>query len=131
MSMSNYVAKIDILLANMSSLKHHVLPANRNAVEEYLYRVWTVITLLTNAFYRVEVDQQLLHRFEDYTQAEERRLLETLKTMRYTIDDAQKMLHLIRESKNVEKVFVFGHRVLVNIMSDSLFSIYSLSYTFC
>ncbi|KAM5542274.1 hypothetical protein V8D89_004147 [Ganoderma adspersum] len=86
MSMSNYAGKIDILLANMSALKTHVLPANRNAMEQYLCSVWTIVTMLTAGLRRIEVDKQLLHRFEDYTQAEEKRLLENLKTAQYNID---------------------------------------------
>ncbi|KAI1785580.1 hypothetical protein LXA43DRAFT_1037408 [Ganoderma leucocontextum] len=102
MSMSDYAGKIDVLLAKMFALKGNVLPANRNAMEQYLYYVWTIVTMLTTAFRRVEVDEQLLQRFEDYTRAEEKRLSENLKTAKYDID-AQDTLDLIRGPGRIEK----------------------------
>ncbi|PIL29961.1 hypothetical protein GSI_07872 [Ganoderma sinense ZZ0214-1] len=101
-SMSDYAAKIDVLLAKMFALKTHVLPANRNAMEQYLLPVWTIATMLTAAFRRVDVDEQLLQRFEDYTEAEEKRLAENLKTAKYDID-AQDTLDLIRGPGRIEK----------------------------
>ena len=103
MSMSNYAGKIDVLLAKMFALKPLVLPANRNSVEEYLRYVWKHVTTLTAAFRKVDVDAQLLHKFEDYTQAEESRLLENLKTTKFVID-AQNTLDLIRGPGGIEKV---------------------------
>lgn len=108
MSMSDYAAKIDVILAKIFALKAHVLPANRNAMEQYLYYVWTMVTMLTTAFRRVDVDEQLLHRFEEYTLAEEKRLGENLKTTKYDID-ARDTLDLIRGPGRIEKVCLVGH----------------------
>ncbi len=116
--MSDYVAKIDVVLAKMFALKPLVLPANRNAMEQYLYWVWTMVTMLTAAFRRVDVDEQLLRRFEDYTQAEENRLSENLKTAKYDID-AQDTLDLIRGPGRIEKVFPLDYRIRVKLVSNS------------
>lgn len=120
MSMSNYAGKIDILLANMSALKTHVLPANRNAMEQYLCTVWAVVTMLTASLCRVAVDKQLLHRFEEYTQAEEKRLLENLKTAQYNID-TRDTLDLICGPGRIEKVLPLNHLIRVNAISHSAF----------
>ena len=103
--MSDHVTKIDILLAKMFELKRYVLPANRNAVEQYLHHVWTCITSLTAAFRRVHIDDELLRLFERYTSASERRLAENLKTIRYDID-AEDTLALICGPGPIEKVFL-------------------------
>ncbi|KAI1785577.1 hypothetical protein LXA43DRAFT_899476 [Ganoderma leucocontextum] len=86
MSMSDYAKKINILLAKMFALRPLVLPANRNEMEKYLSYVWTAVAMLTSAFRRVDVDEQILHHFDDYTQAEEKRLSENLQTVKYIID---------------------------------------------
>ncbi|TBU25684.1 hypothetical protein BD311DRAFT_492317 [Dichomitus squalens] len=101
-SMSDYAAKIDVLLAKMFSLKRYALPTNRNAIEQYLGTVWTRISTLTAAFRRVEVDEALLRKFEDYTESEEDRLLRNLETVKYDID-ARDTLELIRGPGRVEK----------------------------
>ena len=101
--MSDYAAKIDILLAKMFSLKRQALPTNRNGIEQYLCTVWTRVSTLTAAFRRVEVDEALLRKFEDYTEAEEDRLLRNLETVKYDID-ARDTLELIRGPGRIEKV---------------------------
>ena len=111
--MSDYAAKIDIVLAKMFALKTHLLPANRNAIEQYLFTVWTIVTMLTAAFRRVEIDEQLLHRFEDYTKSEEQRLAENLKTAKYDID-ARDTLDLICGPGRIEKVFLLSPRMSAN-----------------
>ena len=113
--MSNYAAKIDSLLANMSALKTHVLPDNRNTTERYLGTVWPLVTMLTAAFRRIEVDKQLLHRFEDYTQDEEKRLSENLRTVKFYID-TQDTLDLIRGQGRIEKVLLFCRWILSNCL---------------
>ena len=86
MSMSDYARKIDFLLAKMFALKPLVLPANHNAMDQYLGTVWTRVTTLTYAFRRVHIDETLLSKFVDYTKSEESRLLENLKMAKYDID---------------------------------------------
>ena len=86
MSMSDYVMRIDILLFKMFALWLLVLPANQNRVEKYLYHVWMAVTMLTGAFYQVDVDERLLHNFDDFTQVEERLLWENLQAVKYTIN---------------------------------------------
>ncbi|TBU21891.1 hypothetical protein BD311DRAFT_869699 [Dichomitus squalens] len=102
MSMSDYASKIDVLLAKMFALKPHVLPANRNAMERYLWVVWTCVTMLTNAFRRMDVDEALLSKFDDYTKSEENRLLKNLETAKYDID-ARDTLELICGPGRIEK----------------------------
>ena len=106
MSMSDYAGKIDVLLAKMFALKPLVLPANRNAMERYLWVVWTCVTMLTNAFRRVDIDETLLSKFDDYTKSEESRLLKNLETVKYDID-ARDTLELIRGPGRIEKVYYF------------------------
>ena len=116
MSMSDYAVKIDVVLAKMFALKAHLLPANRNAIEQYLFTVWTIVTMLTAAFRRVEIDEQLLHRFEDYTKSEEQRLAENLKTAKYDID-ARDTLDLICGPGRIEKVRLLSPRMSANCLS--------------
>lgn len=110
MTMSNHVSEIDVLLAKMFALKRDVLPENRNAVEQYLHEVWTSVTTLTAAFRRVDINEELQRRFEDYTCASEGRLKEDLEAVKYEID-AEDTLALICGPGPIEKVFLFGRRV--------------------
>ena len=127
MSMSDYAAKIDVVLAKMFALKTHLLPANRNAIEQYLFTVWTIVTMLTVAFRRVEIDEQLLHRFEDYTKSEEQRLAENLKTAKYDID-AQDTLDLICGPGRIEKVLLLNSWIPANCLSFLLQHVFPLLY---
>ena len=105
MSMSDYAEKIDVLLAKMFALKDLVLWVNRKAMEQYLWIVWTSVTMLTNAFRRVDVNEALLSKFDDYTRSEESRLLENLKMVKYNIDERD-TLEVICGPGRIEKVLV-------------------------
>ena len=105
MVMSDYAAKIDVILAKMFSLKAQVLPANRNAVEQYLNIVWTLVTALTSAFRRTPVDESLMNKFESYTKREESRLRQNLTDVRYDFD-ARDTVDIVRGPGRIEKVRV-------------------------
>ncbi len=107
MSMSSYAEKIDGSLANMLGIKPQVLPANRDAIDQYLGFVWIIVTKLTAAFRRVYVDEQILHHFEAYTQAEEARLSVNLEDAKYIIN-AQDTVELICGPGRIETVLSFG-----------------------
>ncbi|RPD56321.1 hypothetical protein L226DRAFT_469232 [Lentinus tigrinus ALCF2SS1-7] len=102
MVMSDYAAKIDVILAKMFSLKAQVLPANRNAVEQYLNHVWTMITMLTSAFRRTPIDESVMSKFESYTKQEENRLRQNLKDVKYDFD-ARDTVDIVRGPGRIEK----------------------------
>ncbi|RPD55866.1 hypothetical protein L227DRAFT_579346 [Lentinus tigrinus ALCF2SS1-6] len=103
MVMSDYAAKIDVILAKMFSLKAQVLPANRNAVEQYLGIVWTLATMLTSAFRRrTPIDESVMSKFESYTKQEENRLRQNLKDVKYDFE-ARDTVDLVRGPGRIEK----------------------------
>ena len=101
--MSDYVEKIDIILAKMFSLKALVLPPNRNSVELYLNVVWTLSASLVGAFRRAPKDVSLMARFETYTKSEEARLRRNLEDARYDFD-ARDTVDIVRGPGTIEKV---------------------------
>ncbi|KAI8969692.1 hypothetical protein BD414DRAFT_518441 [Trametes punicea] len=105
MTMTRYVVETDHILDKMFSLKAHVLPANRRAVERYLDRVWSPITELTTAFRRAERNDVVEERFRSYVSAEEDRLRTALESVRYDIDAAD-TLQLVTGPGRIEK-FLF------------------------
>ncbi|PIL29957.1 hypothetical protein GSI_07868 [Ganoderma sinense ZZ0214-1] len=100
--MSSYAAKIDGFLSQMVALKPLVLPANRTAVEHYLDSVWARAAMLTSAFRRVEIDEEIRRNFEEYSQAEEQRLSQNLETVKYIID-GRETLDLVCGPGRIEK----------------------------
>ena len=103
MVMSDYAAKIDIILAKMFSIKSEVLPANRSSVDKYLDTVWQLISELTTGLRRIPMDDVLFSKFESYIKWEEDRLHTNLKTVKYDIDAAD-TLELVRGPGRIEKV---------------------------
>lgn len=82
-----YRDEIRRIFATMFSMKHHVLPGNRPLVDAYLHNVWVEGAKIIESLQPAKAMlSQLEHRFNEYTLAEEERILKNLEGIRYNID---------------------------------------------
>ncbi|KAM5530344.1 hypothetical protein V8D89_015985 [Ganoderma adspersum] len=95
MTATKYRDMITNISAKMFAIRTDIHPANRNAVDEYLQKVWQPISTLTCSFLRTSQPESLLERFRSYIDAEEQRLRKNLETVKYDIDDRDTLLLVI------------------------------------
>ena len=103
MTTTYYADKIVQLFAKMSAIRPSILSANQGAVQDYLQTVWKSVCTITSSFVRTYQPDSLQQRFASYVEAEECRLRDGLKTVRYDID-AMDTLSLITGPGRIEKV---------------------------
>ena len=103
MTTQDYRTKIVNIFAKMFSIRPHIHPANRNAVDQYLRAVWQKVCTLTSSLVTTTYPYSLRERFKNYVDSEEQRLREGLETVKYDID-AMDTLLLIMGPGRVEKV---------------------------
>lgn len=100
--------KVNDILDKMFSIRPHVLPRNKAAVDRYLRNVWKGVGTLTYSFANVTAGypRPLRERFNSYVDSEEDRLRERLNAIGYNID-ALDTLRLVTGPGRVEKVSVY------------------------
>ena len=88
----------------MQETRRTVLPVNRNSLDSYL-EVWSWIFMLLHGVSTDLDDDDTMHRdrFQEYIDAEERRIRENLESVRYIID-ASDTLFLVVGAGNLDKV---------------------------
>ena len=103
MTATRYRDLIDDICGKMFAIRANIHPANRNAVDRYLQIVWKRICTLTSSLIPTSPNDSLFERFQDYTEAEERRLREDLETVKYDIDSMDTLLLVIGQGR-IERV---------------------------
>jgi hypothetical protein len=99
----NYAKQIEDLFAKMEGVRSHVLPPNREAIDDYFNEVWDPVHTLTAAVISLQSEPSSPDKFKPYLEAEEARLAANLKAVDYTIDGTD-TLTLITGVGRVEKV---------------------------
>ena len=102
-SIINYAKLIEELFAKMEGVRSHVLPPNREAVDDYFNEVWDTIHTLTAAVISLQPEPNNPDKFKSFLEAEEARLAANLKAVDYIIDGTD-TLTLITGVGRVEKV---------------------------
>jgi hypothetical protein len=86
----------------MEGIRLHVLPPNREVVDEYFHYVWEPVHTLISAALSLQYGQNKMEKFEPYLEEEEARLGANLKAVDYIID-ASDTLTLITGVGRIEK----------------------------
>jgi hypothetical protein len=102
-SIINYAKQIEELFAKMEGVRSHVLPPNREAIDDYFTYVWEPIHTLTAAVIPLQPGPNNPEKFKPYLEAEESRLAANLKAVDYIIDGTD-TLTLITGAGRIEKV---------------------------
>ena len=102
--MTEYIHKIQTLLARMSDLRSSVLLCGK-AVEGYVNAVALYVQNITGSFVEDTDRGYLLDRFQDYIDQEETRLRQGLQTAKYDLDSPD-TLDLINGPRGLERVRV-------------------------
>ncbi|KAL6303383.1 hypothetical protein BKA93DRAFT_735065 [Sparassis latifolia] len=102
---SAYKTRIDELLSKMFSLRPHIHPANRFAVESYLNSVWANVAKLTSSLQSCTAAESLQARFRNYWEAEDQRIRRNLEDVRYRLEDMSTVT-LVAGKGRIEK-YVF------------------------
>jgi len=102
-SIINYAKRIEELFAKMEGVRSHVLPPNREAIDDYFNEVWEPVHTLTAAVISLQPGPNNPDKFKPYLDAEEARLAANLKAVDYIIDGTD-TLTLITGVGRVEKV---------------------------
>ncbi|KAJ7461994.1 hypothetical protein FB451DRAFT_1267439 [Mycena latifolia] len=101
-SITVYKTKIRELIAKMFAIMPHVLPQNRAYANEYLDLVYRGVTSLESAIGPCFITESLQEKFRSYVEAEENRLRENLRAVRYDID-ARDTLELVMGPGRIER----------------------------
>jgi uncharacterized Fe-S center protein len=101
-----YKTKIRELIAKMFAIMTNVLPANRATANEYLDLVYRGVTSLESSIAPCFITDSLQEKFRSYVEAEEARLRDNLKDVRYDID-ARDTLALVIGPGRIERVGIF------------------------
>ncbi|KAJ7248435.1 hypothetical protein C8J57DRAFT_1358239 [Mycena rebaudengoi] len=105
-SIALYKTKIRELIAKMFAIMTNVLPANRATANEYLDLVYRGVTSLESSIAPCFITDSLQEKFRSYVEAEEARLRDNLKDVRYDID-ARDTLALVIGPGRIERVSIF------------------------
>ena len=87
----------------MEGIRSHVLPPNREAIDDYFLYVWTPVHTLTAAVISLQPGPINLDEFKPYLESEEDRLSANLVAVDYDVDDTD-TLTLIAGAGSIEKV---------------------------
>jgi hypothetical protein len=87
----------------MEGIRSHVLPPNREAIDEYFAFVWEVVHELTAAVVSLPSGSDNSDKFKSYLEGEEVRLTRNLEAVDYIIDDTESV-KLITGVGSIEKV---------------------------
>jgi len=102
-SIINYAKQIEELFAKMEGVRSHVLPPNREAIDDYFTYVWEPVHTLTAAVISLQPGPNNPDKFKPYLDEEEARLAANLKAVDYIIDGTD-TLTLITGVGRIEKV---------------------------
>ena len=102
-SIINYAKLIEELFAKMEGVRSHVLPPNREAVDDYFNEVWDTIHTLTATVISLQPEPNNPDKFKPFLEAEEARLAANLEAVDYIVDDTD-TLTLITGVGCIEKV---------------------------
>ena len=102
-SIIDYANQIEDLFAKMEGVRPHVLPPNREAMDDYFNDVWEPVHTLTAAVIELQPEPNNPDKFKPYLEAEEARLAANLKAVDYIIDGTD-TLTLVTGIGRVEKV---------------------------
>ena len=102
-SIINYAKQIEELFAKMEGVRSHVLPPNREVIDDYFNDVWEPVHTLTAAVISLQPESNHPDKFKPYLEAEEARLAANLKAVDYIIDGTD-TLTLVTGVGRVEKV---------------------------
>ena len=86
MTCTMYCVKIEEIFDAMIRLAYEVLPENRSVVEFYICRTWKEVTSFVQSIKREEGTEELISKFQPHVVAEEARLRQNLKDVKYQID---------------------------------------------
>ena len=89
----------------MEGVRSHVLPPNREAIDDYFTYVWEPIHTLTAAVISLQPGPNNPDKFKPYLEAEESQLASNLKAVDYIIDGTD-TLTLITGVGRIEKVSI-------------------------
>ncbi|KAJ7181616.1 hypothetical protein C8R43DRAFT_969666 [Mycena crocata] len=101
-SITVYKTKIRELIAKMFAVMQHILPANRAYADQYLDLVYRGITSLESAIGPCFITDSLQEKFRSYVEAEENRLQDNLRDIRFDID-ARDTLELVMGPGRIER----------------------------
>ena len=102
-SIINYAKRIEELFAKMEGVRSHVLPPNREAIDDYFTYIWEPVHTLTAAVVSLQPGPNNPDKFKSYLEAEEARLSANLRAFDYIIDGTD-TLTLITGVGRIEKV---------------------------
>lgn len=102
-----YKTKIRELIAKMFAIMPSVLPSNRAYTNDYLDLVYRGVTSLESAIAPCFITESLQEKFRSYVEAEENRLRDNLRDVRFDID-ARDTLELVAGPGRIERVSGFA-----------------------
>ncbi|KAJ7849789.1 hypothetical protein B0H14DRAFT_3866764 [Mycena olivaceomarginata] len=97
-----YKTKIRELIAKMFAIMPSVLPSNRAYANDYLDLVYRGVTSLESAIAPCFITESLQEKFRSYVEAEENRLRDNLRDVRFDID-ARDTLELVVGPGRIER----------------------------
>ena len=108
LSITYYFRRIKSVALRISDISEQVLPTNRALVDRFvgsvaLQRTELILTAAYQVKEQVRWDDDLFNKFSGYVTAQERRMRESLQTVKYNIDTPRAMV-LLLGSEAVEKV---------------------------
>ncbi|OCH83958.1 hypothetical protein OBBRIDRAFT_840073 [Obba rivulosa] len=115
MTATVYLTKIRSVLANMLDIIPHMLPRNRNFVDEYFDIVYRTLLPFLASLETCSVPSALLQRFQGYMDLEEKRIEQNLEEVRYNVDATDTLRVNIVGSGRIEKyIFPLVYLLLRN-----------------
>jgi len=103
MTCTAYCEKIEDIFDAMIHLAYEVLPENRKEVNSYVSTVWTLVTVFVQSITREHETEDLKSKFQSYVDAEEARLQNNFKDIKYKID-SHDMVQLVAGEGRIEMV---------------------------
>lgn len=103
LSLTEYLRKIEEIIAKMFAILPAIQSANRTSVNKYLMKVHDDITTLQRSVDTCDVNESLQAKFSSHVQEEEARLKANLAAVDYDIDEMD-TLALVTGPGRIEKV---------------------------
>ncbi|KAI0320386.1 hypothetical protein OF83DRAFT_592964 [Amylostereum chailletii] len=119
--MIHYSKMIEDVFAKMEGLLPHILPANREAVDDYHIYVWDAIHTFTAPLVN-QTTLVSLDKFRAYLDIEQKRLQENLQSSKFVIDNVD-MVSIITGPGRIEKTLM----PLLYLMVDRHYQIMRMS----
>ena len=128
MTCTSYCVKIEEIFDAMIRLSYEVLPQNRQAISDYINRVWRLVTVFVRSIEREEGTERLRSKFESYVAAEESRVQRGFEEFKYQIDGSDTIQFVCGEGR-LEMVIDTGFPAVLAILTRHLYRPFSQCFT--